>query len=423
MSERARSGEMAPRRAALEERLGPRPLALHLAFTGLTWMLSRAALPSWKSVSADWNWKTAAERAQLLQAAESLDLESLAAALDREIADRAARFAVALDSYRHHPYRRQEGPQETIWREGATHLIDFGRPDGEVIGPPLFFVPSLVNRSYILDLRPDCSLVRWLKSQGFRVFLADWGAPGDEERDFGLDDYISRRLSAMLDQVLAEAGARPVLVGYCMGGLLALALSQQRRADLRGLALLATPWDFHVPSRERARLVASAFLGFAPLMAASGQLPVDAIQALFASLDPLLVVRKFLAFNELDPQSAGAKTFVALEDWLNDGVALTIPVAGECLLGWYGRNAPALGDWRIGGHVVAPEQVDLPTLCMVPDGDRIVPPEAAVALAKRLPDCHTLRPKAGHIGMIVSARARARVWQPLVDWIGSLPAD
>ena len=133
--------------------------------------------------------------------------------------------------------------------------------------------------------------------------------------------------------------------------------------------------------------------------------------------------REFLAFNELDPQSAGAKTFVALEDWLNDGVALTIPVAGECLLGWYGRNAPALGDWRIGGHVVAPEQVDLPTLCIVPDGDRIVPPEAAVALAKRLPDCHTLRPKAGHIGMIVSARARARVWQPLVDWIGSLPAD
>jgi polyhydroxyalkanoate synthase len=423
MTEQVRTSDMTPGRAAPEDRLGPRPLALHLAFTGLTWVLSRAVLPNWRSVSHGWNQKTAGERAHLLQAAESLDPESLAAALDKEIGGRAARFAAALNAYRHHPYRRQEGAQEVLWCEGATRLIDFGRPDNRPAGPPLLFVPSLVNRSYILDLRPDCSLVRWLKAQGFRVFLADWGAPGAEERDFGLDDYISRRLSAMLDRVLAEEGARPVLVGYCMGGLLALALAHQRRGDLGGLALMATPWDFHVPSRERAHLVASGFIGFAPLMAASGVLPVDVIQALFASIDPLLVVRKFLAFGERDPESAAAKMFVALEDWLNDGVALTIPVAGECLLGWYGRNAPALGDWQIGGRPVVPEEVDLPALCLVPEGDRIVPPEAAVALAERLSDCHTLRPKAGHIGMIISGRARTRVWQPLADWAGSLAAD
>jgi polyhydroxyalkanoate synthase len=386
-------------------------------------MLSRAVLPNWKSVSLAWNQKIAEGRENLLREAGSLDPESLAPALDKEIADRAARFAAALDTYRHHPYRRQESPQETVWSEGTTRLVDFGPPENTPVGPPLLLVPSLVNRAYILDLKPDCSLVRWLKEQGFRVFLADWGAPGAEERGFALDDYIGRRLSTMLDRVLALGGHRPVLVGYCMGGLLALALAQQRRADLRGLALLATPWDFHVPSSERSQLVAGGFFAFTPLMAAAGVLPVDAIQALFASLDPLLAVRKYLAFGTRDPDTAAARTFVALEDWLNDGVALTIPVATECLLGWYGQNAPALGEWRVGGRPVEPEGIDLPALCLVPEGDRIVPPEAAAALAGRLPNCQTLRPKAGHIGMIVSAGARARVWRPLADWAASLPGD
>ena len=127
MTEQVRTGDMTPGRAAPEDRLGPRPLALHLAFTGLTWVLSRAVLPNWRSVSHGWNQKAAGERAHLLQAAESLDPESLAAALDKEIGGRAARFAAALNAYRHHPYRRQEGAQEVLWCEGATRLIDFGR--------------------------------------------------------------------------------------------------------------------------------------------------------------------------------------------------------------------------------------------------------------------------------------------------------
>src|SRR3546814_10267711 len=48
-------------------------------------------------------------------------------------------------------------------------------------------------------------------------------------------------------------------------------------------------------------------------------------------LDPQLVVRKFLAFGRLDAASRKAEEFVALEDWLNDGVPLAAPVARECL--------------------------------------------------------------------------------------------
>src|SRR3546814_2051767 len=80
------------------------------------------------------------------------------------------------------------------------------------------------------------------------------------------------------------------------------------------------------------------------------------LQGLFASLDPQLVVRKFLAFGRLDAASRKAEEFVALEDWLNDGVPLAAPVARECLGRWYGDNATARGQWRLAGCPVDPTQ-------------------------------------------------------------------
>jgi polyhydroxyalkanoate synthase len=72
---------------------------------------------------------------------------------------------------------------------------------------------------------------------------------------------------------------------------------------------------------------------------------------------------------------------------------------------------------QIDGRTVTPEQLQLPALAMVPSGDRIVPPQSALGLARRLPRCETMTPAAGHIGMMVGGGARAKVWDPLDAWI------
>jgi len=150
-----------------------------------------------------------------------------------------------------------------------------------------------------------------------------------------------------------------------------------------------------------------------------GELPVDAIQALFAAIDPSNALRKFLLFGQMDPASARAEAFVALEDWLNDGVALAAPVARECLGSWYAENSTAGGRWRIAGRAVLPAALTLPTLCMVPDNDRIVPPDAALALSQAIPRASLLRPPLGHIGMVASGRAETLAWQPLAEWMAA----
>ena len=402
------------------ERVGPRPLPLHMTAAGVTWLLSRAALPIWKSGSPIWNPNAAAKWQELEEAAQSLGWEDLEAALDNEVMARARRFAAAVQVYREHPYHRQAPPSEPCWEEGGTRLLFHGAAAGRTKSAPLLFVPSLINRGYILDLKEDCSLLHWLAAEGFAVYSIDWGTPGASEKGFSLTDYIAGRLERALDWLLGETGERPVAVGYCMGGLLALALAHRRQGDLRGLALLATPWDFHAASQGQARTVAASWFALAPLMASAGVLPADAVQALFASLDPLLVVRKFLRFHALDPTGREAEKFVALEDWLNDGVALTNIVARECLIGWYGENRPALGRWAVAESLVRPEEIELPALCMLPTGDRIVPPASALALTESLPRCERIEPKVGHIGMIVSARARQSVWRPLREWMGNV---
>ena len=403
-------------------RLGPRPLPLHLTAAALTWTNSSSALPLLRHGSppskAENPGATAA--AALRAELDASDPEAFAQVLARRAQARARALVEGILAYRRHPYRRDLPPMPAVWSEGSCRLIDYGAapsPDGPGPETPVLFVPSLVNRAHILDLEAETSLVRWLAGRGLRPYLVDWDRPGPAERGFTLTDYVAGRLESALDAVRARHAARPLLVGYCMGGLLALALALRRRDDLAGLALLATPWDFHADPGQSAALAAASATVMSPALDSLGELPVDAIQALFASLDPLLAVRKFIDFSRLDPASRKAVLFVALEDWINDGVPLTAPVARECLLGWYGENTPAKGRWRVAGRPVAPEALALPCLCVVPARDRIVPPASAAALGAAIPGAEVLRPAIGHIGMIVSGGAKTRVWSPLADWL------
>lgn len=420
-------------------RQGPRPLGLHLGMGTALLLSSPAALPL---LNANWpHWhptvRQTAEnlrrdlRQNLAQSASQppnppdapLPTEvfaPFAMAVDREMRRRLDRFLTGLERYRHHPYQRDIDDAPTVWCEGATRLLEVGQR-----GRPVLFVPSLVNRGYILDLSWRKSLLRWLAGQGgdaaggggIRPFLLEWGYPGAVERGYSLSDVVAGRLIRALEATCARVGGPVTLVGYCMGGLLALGAALRRPDLVSGYVALATPWDFHADDAAAAQRTAALINPFDPVMRMLGELPVDAVQTLFATLDPLLAYKKFSRFAAMDMASDEADDFVALEDWLNDGVTLPSAIARECLTGWYGENTTGRGEWRVADAAVRPQALTCRSLVIVPARDRIVPPASAAALGSAMPGATVWQPSLGHIGMVVSGGAKAKVWAPLRDWL------
>ncbi len=391
-------------------RRGPRPLLLHLMLATLKSSASVAMSPPW---NPDWlpsNITTPWEA--LCAGLANGRLDDLVTPGRLEAAVRGnAELIRGIAAYRRHPWQRDLLDPPTIWTEGESRLLDYGGS-----GPTVLVVPSLVNRAYVLDLGAEWSMLRWLAARGVRPVLLDWGWPGEAERRFTLTDYVVGRL----ERAMAALPGPLVLAGYCMGGLLTLAAALRRPEQVTALALLATPWDFHAGTDDRGRRAAYSLALLEPVLAATHTLPVDVLQGLFASLDPWGVGAKYRAFARLDQAGPSASLFVALEDWLNDGVPLAEPVARACLGGWYGRNEPALGLWRIAGLPVDPSQLQCPTYVVVPARDRIVPPESAAPLARLIPGAVLHEPRAGHVGMVAGPRAKAELWQPLLTWLQGL---
>ncbi|MEQ8196293.1 MAG: alpha/beta fold hydrolase [Rhodospirillales bacterium] len=379
-----------------------------------------------KSGSLPWRAALQKNAAALEKALSDVDPDAFTKAVAAETQRRLRDFADGVFAYRRG--RRRPHPQDPpcLWQEGSARLLDYGfaqtkRKGKKRDGPPLLVIPSLVNRAYVLDLTEEHSFLRALAQAGFRPFLIDWGAPCGEERAFTLTDIIAGRLESALAAVVEETGRDVHVAGYCMGGLLALALAQRRPEETASLSMLATPWDFHAGAATTTRMLAALRPQLQALIDVMGILPVDAIQALFAGLSPYATVEKFRRFSRLKHDSAQAQRFIALEDWLNDGVPLAGPVAKECLFGWYADNRPVNGAWLIGGQPVDPGAIAKPTLVVVPKRDYIVPPASAYAVVPLLPQTSCLNVPAGHIGMVAGQRYRSLLLDPLVAWLESHP--
>ncbi len=398
-------------------RPGPRPLALHLNSALTILQGSLAALPSSRLGLIAWN-PSVRPQAQSLAAdlARSPD-DAVARALAAEVGHRYRAMLDGIRLYRAHPYVRDLERAPTVWTAGGTRLTDYG---GD--GPPVLFVPSLVNRGYVLDLSTRRSLLRWLATQGLRPYLVDWDAPTEAERGLDLGGYVMQRLVPALEHLAFRHGGPLPGVGYCMGGDLALALALARPQAVAALALLATPWDFHAEGGAgRGRLLVAGRDGIDASLRLAGEMPVDALQAFLLGLDPALSLKKFAAVAAMVQDGQAAAAFVGLEDWLNDGVPLVPGVARDCLVGWYGENVTARLGWQVDGRTVDPAALACPLLLAVPANDRIVPPGSARALGTRAAaggvQVTEIAPPLGHIGMVVGGRAAAQLWQPLADWL------
>jgi polyhydroxyalkanoate synthase len=253
-------------------------------------------------------------------------------------------------------------------------------------------VPSLINPPHILDLDAQVSLAEAIAGMGRHVLLLDWGEAGERA-----DLSVSGHVEQLLLPLLRGLGEPAALVGYCLGGTMAIAAAHL--APVERVAPLAAPWTFAAYPAEGRASLQSMWRHSRGAAQALGALPMEVLQAAFWSLDPERTVAKFASFARLDPASDEARRFIQLEDWANEGEPLPCPAGAELIEEFFGADGPGSGRWSIGGTAIT-DRLAVPALHFTAARDRITPADAA-------PSGDTVQIAAGHVGMVVGSARQA----------------
>jgi polyhydroxyalkanoate synthase subunit PhaC len=140
-------------------------------------------------------------------------------------------------------------PGKVVYRGELFELLQYAPATEQVYETPILFFPPWINKFYILDLRQDNSMIKWLTEQGYTVFVVSWVNPDPSMAEKTFEDYMRGGIWEAVDAARKAAGVEKVnCVGYCIGGTLlacTLAVMAQRGDDrINAVTFFASQQDF-----------------------------------------------------------------------------------------------------------------------------------------------------------------------------------
>ncbi|MCG7494431.1 alpha/beta hydrolase [Thalassobius sp. Cn5-15] len=106
-----------------------------------------------------------------------------------------------------------------VYRNHVMELIQYAPTTEQVHATPLIIFPPWINKFYILDLKEQNSLIRWITDQGYTLFVVSWFNPRREDRDVGMEDYVEQGYLEAIRVAKEITGQKQVnAVGYCIAG-------------------------------------------------------------------------------------------------------------------------------------------------------------------------------------------------------------
>ncbi len=311
-------------------------------------------------------------------------------------------------------------PRAVVASEGTARLLRFVGADRprDPKRRPLLLVPSIINRWYVMDLRPTRSLVEALVADGVDTYLLDWGVPRDEDRYLGWDDLIAR-LERAIRIVRRNTGADRIgLLGYCMGATLAAIAAARSPEHIAKFVNLLGPIDF-AAAGELAHAVDPRWFDV-DAIADAGNVSPQQMQAGFLAMRPTQQIAKMVGLFDRRDDNEAVRGFAALEAWAGDNIPFPARAYRRYIREMYQDNALVGGSHRVNGERVDLGRITSDVLCVVASADTICPPDAATALIEHAnpASSEVLRLPGGHVGAVVGRRAPTALYAPLIDWIG-----
>ena len=266
-------------------------------------------------------------------------------------------------------------PGKVIFRNRLIELIQYEPMAPSVHPEPVLIVPAWIMKYYILDLRPQNSMIRFLVEQGHTVFAISWLNPTAEDRDLTMEDYRHLGIMAALDAIDQCLPRRKVhATGYCLGGtLLAIAAAAMARdgdTRLASMTLFTAQTDFTEPGDLKLFIDDTELTWLDSLMSRNGGLTGDQMGAAFQMLraEEMIwgpFVNRYILGETEHPNDLMA--------WNADQTRMPYRMHSDYLRRLFLNNTLARGQFIVAGRPIALRDIRVPTFALGTAKDHVAP--------------------------------------------------
>ena len=318
-------------------------------------------------------------------------------------------------------------PGSVVFRNELIEIIQYDATTPTVHKRPLVIIPPCINKYYILDLKPENSLVRHVVAQGLTVYMASWRNVPPELGRLTWDDYIEQGVLPAIGVAAEVSGSQTVnALGFCVGGtLLACALAvlaARRDTSVASATFLTTMLDFADPG-EIGVYVSREFLDARePMLQAGGCVNGSELAGAFASLRANDLVWNYVVGNYLKGETPPAFDLLY---WNGDSSNLPGPMYAYYLRSMYLDNRlREPGALTMAGAAVDLSRITVPAYVYASRDDHIVPWRSAFRTTQLLGgDCTFVLGASGHIAGVINPPdpPRRNFW--VNDLLTDMPDD
>ena len=316
--------------------------------------------------------------------------------------------------------------EDAVTIEGVTLKVRQRR-----FAVPLVLVPPLGVFAWIFDLMADRSMAKYFLAHGFDVYLIDWGVPREGDQDVSLERYVIDWFPKAMRAIREHSGSeQQSLLGYCMGGLLALLyLAASRDDKVANLVTIASPVDMH-----KMGFVGGFYRAVSKPVWAIGKvtgLRIDRMQRqffhvpgkrlsfMFKMTNPVGTVSSYLELVRNMADDEYVSRYMTMNEWFTNMPDYPGATVQQLIrkMGLYNRLAR--GRIRLGRCEADFRDINAALLAFAGNNDKIVPVASAQAILEVVgstdKEFHVV--PGGHAGVFTGGKAAHTTWAISKDWL------
>ncbi len=316
-------------------------------------------------------------------------------------------------------------PKTLVWTLNKAKLYRYvpAVPEEQLHKTPLLLVFAIMNRPYVLDLRPGHSFVEYMRNRGYDIYLLDWGAPGPEDRNLKFDDYALEYMPRVMRKLKSVSGRKQFnMLGWCLGALISTLYAALRPNDgLKNLILLTAPLDFSdKTSSGFVRWTNSDEFNADQIVDAFGNVPGGIIDYGAKSLKPVenFVGSYINLWDRIDDPKV-VESWHAMNTWVRDNIDMAGGAYRQLINDFYKHNRLKEGTLLLRGERVDLKNLKANVLNVIAEADHITPPCQSEGIMDLLgcTDKEVFKVRGGHIGIMAGSGAEKTTWPHIDAWL------